>query len=423
MDFHSSEEFARSLDDEDPLRDYRNRFEIPETPNGEPCIYFCGDSLGLEPKTVHAMMDRQLSDWATLGVEGHFKAESPWYSYHEEFHASLARLVGAQEPEVVAMNTLTVNLHLMLVSFYRPTSTRYKILMESPAFPSDIYAIKSHIASRGLKPTDALVTVSPREGEHTIHESDIHNAINQHADELAVILLGGVNFLTGQVFDMQMITKWGHEAGAMVGFDLAHGVGNIPLQLHDWDVDFACWCSYKYLNSGPGAVAGCFIHERHAHNTELPRYGGWWGNDPETRFRMHLIDEFYPKNTADGWQISNSPIFSLVPLRASLDIFDEVGMDALRKKSLLLTGYLRFLLEEKFASKIEIVTPATDDRHGCQLSLLVKDHAKECVEALKQRGIICDFRPPHTVRVAPTPLYNTFFEVWKFHEILGSILT
>lgn len=423
MDFQTSEEFARRLDSEDPLRSFRNRFEIPQTSSDDDCIYFCGDSLGLQPKTVRKMMDRQLSDWASLGVEGHFAAESPWYSYHEEFQASLARLVGAQETEVVAMNTLTVNLHLMLVSFFRPTSTRYKILMESPAFPSDRYAIESHIASRGLDPAEALLTVSPREGEHTIRESDLQELIEKHSDELAVILLGGVNFLTGQVFDMQVITNWGHHAGAKVGFDLAHAAGNVPLRLHDWNVDFASWCSYKYMNSGPGAVAGCFIHERHATNTALPRYGGWWGNDPQTRFQMHLVDEFHPQKTADGWQISNPPIFSLVPLRASLDLFDEVGMEALREKSLKLTGYLRFLLEENLADEIEIVTPASQDRHGCQLSLLLKDRAKECLESLKNHGVICDFRPPHTVRVAPTPFYNSFQEVWKFTDILSAILT
>jgi len=388
---------------------------------GEEQIYFCGNSLGLQPKHARSMIERELDAWAELAVSGHFKDEYPWYTYHEYLRESLARLVGAKPHEVVAMNSLTVNLHLMLVTFYRPTSSRYKILMEWPAFPSDIYALKTHLHTRGIDPDDALVLVGPRDHE-TMHGGvamqDIETAIHQHADELALVMIGGVNFVTGQVFDMQRITQVAHDVGAIAGFDLAHAAGNIPMQLHDWDVDFAVWCSYKYLNSGPGAIAGCFVHEQHAKNTDLPRYGGWWGNDPNTRFQMHLQPEFVPVQSADAWQISNPPILAMAPLRASLDLFDKAGMDALRGKSQMLTGYLRYLIEQHSADWFEIITPRESEAHGCQLSLLVHDQPRQRFNALQLAGVVCDFREPNVIRAAPVPLYNTFHEVWRFARIL-----
>ncbi|MCA9290113.1 MAG: kynureninase [Phycisphaerales bacterium] len=420
-DVPPDEAFARTLDEQDPLRGYRDRFHIPCRPNGEPVLYFCGNSLGLQPKAARAIVEQELEDWATLGVDAHFRGKTPWYSYHEVFRETGARLVGARPGEVVMMNGLTTNLHLMMVSFYRPTTTRFRVLMESPAFPSDIYAIRTHVRTRGYDPDEAVITLRPRDGEHTLRTEDVEAALAEHGDSIALVLIGGVNFFTGQVMDMARITDAGHAQGCLVGFDLAHAAGNIPLALHDWNVDFACWCSYKYLNSGPGGIAGCFVHERHATNVELPRYGGWWGNDPSTRFRMHLNEEFVPKPDADAWQLSNPPILAMAPLQASMAIFDEVGMDRLRAKSQRLTPYLRALIEREPREWFEIITPRAPDASGCQLSILVHDRPRERFAALEAAGVVGDFREPNVIRVAPVPLYNSFHDVWRFVRVLAEL--
>lgn len=423
--YQTEESFALKQDETDPLRQYRERFHIPRTAGGEPAAYFCGNSLGLQPKATRALVEEELDAWRDLAVDAHFGKEPSWYAYHEVFAETGARLVGAKPQaagggtaEVVMMNSLTVNLHLLMVSFFRPSGSRTKILMEEPAFPSDTYAIKTHLRTRGLDPGEHLLMAKPRAAEHAIAMSDIEAMLHEHGDQIALVLFGGVNFFTGQVFDMARITDLAHAKGCTVGFDLAHAAGNVPLRLHNWGVDFATWCSYKYLNSGPGAVAGVFIHEKHAKNTELPRYGGWWGNDPATRFRMHLEPEFFAKPTAEGWQVSNPPILAMAPLRASLAIFDEAGMDALREKSIRLTGYLRWLIERQPTGSFEIITPREVESQGCQLSILVHDEPKTRFKNLKAAGFVCDFREPNVIRVAPTPLYNTFHEVWRFASTL-----
>src|SRR5881296_1212698 len=351
VNFSTDEDYARQLDREDPLRDFREKFHLPLGNNGKRVIYFAGNSLGLMPKSARQIVEEELDNWAKLGVDAHHATGTPWYSYHETLREPIAGLVGAKPLEVICMNSLTVNLHLMMVTFYQPTKSRFKILMEDPAFPSDTYAIKTQIAHHGLDPKDALILARPRKGEFTIRTEDILDLIDKNADQLAIVIFGGVNFFTGQLFDIAAITKAAQKHGIIAGFDLAHAIGNVPLSLHDWNVDFAVWCSYKYLNAGPGAVAGAFVHERHATNTELPRLAGWFGNDPNTRFRLHLEPDFIPVPSADGWQISNPPIFSMAPLRASLSTFHEAGgMEPLRAKSVKLTGYLEFLLNEISAS-------------------------------------------------------------------------
>src|ERR1700726_2444008 len=346
LTFSTDEDFARQLDADDPLRGSRERFHLPQSDDGEPLIYFAGNSLGLMPKAARAIVEQELDDWAKFAVDAHHATGTPWYSYHELLREPMARLVGAKPVEVVCMNSLTVNLHLMMATFYRPTKSRFKILMEEPAFPSDTYAIKTQIVHHGLDPKHALVLARPRKGEFTVRTEEIVDLVEKEGDQLAVVMIGGVNFFTGQLFDMPEIAKTAQKRGIIVGFDLAHTVGNVPLALHDWNIDFAVWCSYKYLTAGPGPVAGDFIHERHATNTKLPRLAGWFGNDPNTRFRLHLEPEFIPVPLADGWQISNPPIFSMAPLRSSLSIFDAAGgMEPLRAKSIKLTGYLQFLLE------------------------------------------------------------------------------
>src|SRR5438094_1141448 len=373
------------------------------------------------PKSAKQIVEQELEDWAKLGLDAHLIAKTPWYSYHEKLREPAARLVGAQPIEVICMNSLTVNLHLMMATFYRPTKARFKILMEDPAFPSDTYAIKTQIIHHGLDPKDALILARPRSGEFTVRTEEILDLIEKHAEELAVVLIGGVNFFTGQLFDIPTITAAGRKRGITVGVDLAHAIGNVPLALHDWSVDFAVWCSYKYLNAGPGAVAGAFVHKRHATNQKLPRFAGWFGNDPNTRFRLHLEPEFIPVPSADGWQISNPPIFSMAPLHASLAIFDEAGgMEPLRAKSIKLTGYLQFLLESNHGDKrFTVITPAEMDARGCQLSFLVHEHPKEFFGKLQAAGVKCDFREPNVVRVAPTPIYNYFHEIWRFAKILA----
>jgi kynureninase len=415
--FRPDEAFARYLDETDPLRHFRDAFLIPKRPDGTPVLYFCGHSLGLQPKRARALIEEELDDWAQLGVEGHFKERAPWYRYHELVRDAGARLVGGLPDEVVMMNSLTVNLHLMLVSFYRPTPGRFKVMMDDPVFPSDLYAVQSQIRWHGFDPAEALVLLKPRPGAYALRTEDIEGLLEEQGSAVALVLLSGVNFFTGQCFDMARITVAAHQAGCVAGWDLAHAAGNLPLRLHDWYVDFAVWCSYKYLNSGPGAVAGCFVHEKHGGNPDVPRLAGWWGNDPATRFRMQ--PEFVPRPGAEGWQVSNPPIFSLVPLRAALSLFDEAGLPALRAKSQRLTGYLQYLLDQLPAGRYEVITPRQPNERGCQLSLLVQDQPRELMHRLTAAGVVCDFREPNVIRVAPVPLYNSFQEVWRFARILA----
>ena len=421
MDFSAEEQFAHQLDGEDSLRHLREKFHLPLAKDGKPLIYLAGNSLALMPKAARTIVEQELDDWVKLAVDAHLKAATPWYTYHETLREPAARLVGAQPNEVICMNSLTVNLHLMMASFYRPTKARFKILMEEPAFPSDTYAIKTQIAHHGFDPKEALVLARPREGGFTVRPDDIEAVLEKHGNQIALVLFAGVNFFTGQLFDVQKIAAAAQKRGCLAGIDLAHAIGNVPLALHDWSVDFAVWCSYKYLNAGPGAVAGAFVHERHATNREIPRLAGWFGNDPATRFRLHLEPEFIPVPSADGWQISNPPIFSMAPLRASLSIFDEAGgMEALRAKSIKLTGYLQFLLEGPAAGqRYTVITPRDPKERGCQLSILVHEHPKELFGKLEAAGVKCDFREPNVIRAAPTPLYNTFHEVWRFAKILA----
>jgi len=415
----TDEAFARSLDDADPLRHFRDEFLVPAGPEGQPVHYFAGNSLGLEPRRAREVVLRELEEWGKRAVDGHLEAETPWYTYHESVRGPLARLVGAREPEVVAMNGLTVNLHLLFVSFYRPTRERYKIVIENPVFPSDLYAVKTQIRHHGLDPDDALIQIGPRPGEHVVREEDLETALAREGGKVALLWIGGVNFLTGQRFDLGRLSRAAHEAGALAGFDLAHAAGNVPLHLHDEDVDFAVWCSYKYLNAGPGATAGAYLHERHAGNTALPRFGGWWGNDPATRFRMQLEPEFAPVPSADAWQLSNPPVLALAPLRASLQLFEEAGMEALRAKSEQLTGYLEYLLGAEGPERVHIRTPREPERRGCQLSLEIEGDARGVQHELAGRGIVCDFREPNVVRAAPVPLYNTFYDVWTLARVLN----
>ena len=409
------------MDAEDPLRSFREKFHLPRGNKGKPLIYLAGNSLGLMPKSARKLVEQEMDDWAALGVDAHLEADTPWYSYHENLREPMARVVGARPLEVICMNSLTVNLHLMMATFYRPTKTRFKILMEEPAFPSDTYAIKTQIRHHGLDPKEALILARPLEGEFTVRTEEIVSLIEKNAGSLAVVMIGAVNFFTGQFFDIPAVTSAAQKHGVTVGVDFAHAVGNVPISLHDWNVDFAVWCSYKYLNAGPGAVAGAFVHERHATNTELPRLAGWFGNDPNTRFRMQLEPEFIPVPSAVGWQISNPPIFSMAPLRASLAIFDEAGgMEPLREKSKKLTGYLEFLLEQAGSDLFTVTTPHDSEARGCQLSILAHKNPKELHKELEAAGVKCDFREPNVIRAAPTPLYNTFHEVWRFAQILSA---
>ncbi len=410
-------EYAQTQDQMDTLFPFRERFLFPQH-HGEDVRYFCGNSLGLQPKSVEYLMNKELRDWARYGVEGHFQASYPWFSYHHFFNERLARLVGADKDEVVAMNALTVNLHLLMLSFYRPDKKRYKILMEAGAFPSDQYAMETQVRMYGQDPNDAIIEISPREGEHTITDEDIITAIEKTGDSLAIVMIGGVNYYTGQFFDLEAITKAAHKAGAKCGFDLAHAVGNIPLKLHDWNVDFACWCSYKYLNSGPGAVAGAFVHERHGNDPAVFRLAGWWGNDEKERFQMKK--GFHPQKGAASWQMSNAPVFNMVALNASLDLFEKAGIDTLRRKSIHMTGYLEYLLKQVTHLSFEIITPAEPHRRGCQLSMLFGTNGRAIFDTLTQNGVIADWREPNVIRVAPVPLYNTYEDCYRLYEILMS---
>ena len=421
MNFSTDEDFALRLDAEDALRQFRAKFHLPLGKDGKPVIYFAGNSLGLMPKSARTIVEEELENWAKLGVDAHHATGTPWYSYHESVREPTARLVGAKPIEVICMNSLTVNLHLMMATFYQPTKSRFKILMEEPAFPSDTYAIKRQIIHHGFDPKEALIVARPRKNEFTIRSENVVELIEKSADQLALVIFGGINFFTGQLFGIQRIAAAAQKNGIIIGFDLAHAVGNVPLSLHDWNVDFAVWCSYKYLNAGPGAVAGAFVHERHATNTKLPRLAGWFGNDPNTRFRLHLESEFVPVASADGWQISNPPIFAMAPLRASLAVFDQAGgMQPLREKSTKLTSYLEFLLTEIGSRKFSVITPVDPNARGAQLSIQAHEHPKELHQELIAGGVKCDFREPNVIRVAPTPLSNTFHEVWRFAQMFAA---
>lgn len=414
MTFENSLAFAKKLDRQDSLKRFRSMFNIPKV-KGKPSIYFTGNSLGLQPKTTKKFVNEELEDWATLGVEGHIHSRRPWLYYHKFTKKGLAALTGAKPSEVVAMNHLTVNLHLMMVTFYRPTKTRFKIITESGAFSSDQYAIESQVKLHGLNPEEAIVELKPRNGERALRTEDIVAAIEQHADQLALVIIGCVQYYTGQFFNIKKITEAGHKAGSMVGFDLAHGIGNVPFNLHNDNVDFAVWCGYKYLNSGPGTVAGAFVHERHANNFDLPRFAGWWGHNEDERFQMKK--GFKPMAGVDGWQLSNFPVLPGAALLASLQIFQKAGIKNLRKKSLLLTGYLEFLLKEIQSDSFQIITTDKKEERGCQLSIYMNKNGKKVFDKITKAGIFADWREPNVIRVAPVPLYNTFEEVFRFVEI------
>ena len=426
--FENSLSYAQTRDAADPLRAFRSEFHFPKHA-GKDVLYFTGNSLGLQPKAAADALKQELDDWARFGVEGHFQAKHPWYSYHEELTPSLARLVGALPEEVVAMNQLTSNLHFLMVSFYRPTLSgvegrpaRRKILTETRPFPSDTYAFASQIAFHGGDPDTDLVEVQPRAGEHTLRTEDIIAKINELGDELALVCFGGVNFYTGQAFDMAAITKAAHAVGAIAGFDLAHAAGNLHLKLHDWNVDFACWCSYKYLNSGPGSVAGAFVHQRHL-GQHLPLFAGWWGHDKSERFKMERT--FKPMPTAEAWQVSNAPVLSMAVHRVALEQFDRAGIANLRAKSEQLTRYLAFIVaevEKATGNKLEVITSNDPMQRGCQLSILAHGHGKALFNRITERGVIADWREPNVIRVAPVPMYNSYEDVWRFGEVLTECL-
>lgn len=421
MTYENSLAFAHAQDAADPLRKFRERFYFPQF-NGEDVVYFTGNSLGLQPKTTKEYLEQELKDWAEFGVEGHFHAKHPWFSYHEFLTEKTARLVGAKPVEVVMMNQLTANVHFLFVSFYRPRGLRYKIIVEQKAFPSDQYAVESQVKFHGYDPEDAIIEIGPRENEHVVRTEDILAAIEKYKDELALVFIGGVNYYSGQVFDMAAITAVAHEAGAYAGFDLAHGAGNLELHLHDWKVDFACWCSYKYLNSGPGSVGGVFIHEKHA-ESNLPRFAGWWGHDKASRFKMEK--GFIPIPGAEGWQLSNAPVFSMAAYRASLDIFDEAGMKVLNEKTKKLSGYLEFIIDEISAANkncLEIITPRDWKQRGCQLSVIANGYGRGLFDKLMANGVMPDWREPNVIRMAPVPLYNSFEDVYRFGEKLSAAL-
>lgn len=414
--------FAKQLDEQDILKEFRNRFIIPEA-NGKQLIYFLGNSLGLQPKSAKKYIGQIMDDWASLGVESFFHAKEPWMEYHDKLINPLSKIVGALPHEVVIMNQLTVNLHLMLVSFYRPTKERYKIICEAKAFPSDQYAFETHVKAKDYDPATAIIEVAPGVGEYTLRTEDIISVINQHGNETALVLFGGINYYTGQLFDLEAITKAAKQTGAKVGFDLAHAAGNVELHLHDWEVDFACWCTYKYLNSGPGAIGGVFIHEKH-HNENLPRLAGWWGYDKPTQFKMEKGFKAMPG--AQGWQLSTPAMFLYAVHRAALEIFEEAGWNNIIEKQKKLTAYLWFLLNEinNSSSKkiVEFITPRNEKERGCQVSMLMLENGKGIYNSLMKEGIFTDWREPNVIRLAPVPLYNTFEEVWKFADTLKSLV-
>lgn len=426
MDYKNSLEFANEMDLNDPLRSFRERFYFPQM-NGKDVVYFTGNSLGLQPKTTQDLVLKELEDWATWGVEGHFHARNPWFSYQEILTDQIAEILGAKSEEVVSMNSLTTNLHLLMVSFYRPTTTRYKILCEYDLFPSDLYALQSQAVFHGYNPEDTIIALKARDAEHTLRTEDILKTIEENKDSLCTVMLGAVNYYTGQLFEIEKITEAAHKIGATVGFNLAHAAGNVGLKLHEWNVDYACFCSYKYLNASPGGVSGIFVHERFANDNTLPRFAGWWGNDPESRFKMPR--KFEPASGARGWQLSNAPVLSMAALKASLDIFSEAGMQSLTEKSRLLTGFLENIILEINSSAVNngkeapitIITPKDQNQRGCQLSLIMTSNGKDIYQKLMTAGVIVDWREPDVIRVAPTPLYNSFTDVFNFGKYLKEL--
>lgn len=422
MTYTNSAAFAADMDEADPLKHFRDEFYIPLV-NGKSSLYFTGNSLGLQSKNVQDYVLKELENWANFGVEGHFHMKDNWYSYHDFFPAKVSKIVGCKPAEVVIMNSLTVNIHLLLTSFYRPAKKKYKILCEAKAFPSDQYALESQVKLKEFDPSDAIIEVLPANGANAITTENILEAIEQHKDDLALVYFGGINYYNGQVFDMKAITAKAHETGAFCGFDLAHAAGNIELHLHDWQVDFACWCTYKYLNSGPGSIGGVYIHEKHATDPETPRLAGWWGYEKDTRFKMEK--GFKPIASAEGFQLSNPSILDMAAHRAALDLFDRAGFAELVKKSKKLTGFAQFILDEINTNDnniLEVLTPRAENERGCQLSILIKNNAKQVFDHLKQQGVICDWREPGVIRIAPAPLYNSFMDVYQFGQILQSLI-
>ncbi len=413
MQYENSLAFAKALDKKDMLRKFRNEYFIPKK-NGKELIYFCGNSLGLQPKLTEKFIKQELADWQKYGVEGHFMAKNPWVSYHRQFEKPLMNLLGAKKGEVVAMNQLTVNLNLLLISFYRPEGKRNKILIQANEFPSDYYAFEQQVRFHGLKPEECIIEATPRKGEKTLRTEDLSNKIAEHKDELALVMFSAVNYYTGQLFDIKKIAAACCEHKITFGVDLAHAIGNVPLKLHEWNVDFATWCSYKYLNSGPGGVSGVFIHNHHAKNFNLPRFGGWWGNDEKTRFKMQK--HFVPAEGAQGWQLSNAPVLSMAAHAAALSVFEKTSMKELRAKSFLLSGYLHFLLHQIPSSAFSIITPAKADARGCQVSIQMKENGRKVFDILEKNGVIADWREPDVIRVAPVPMYNTFEDVYRFAQ-------
>jgi len=420
MTYQNSLDFAKQLDQEDPISYLRNEFHIPRDKDGKEWLYFTGNSLGLQPKITSKYIEQELDDWANFGVEGHFKAKNPWLSYHELLTDTMAKVVGAKPVEVVVMNTLTTNLHLLMVSFYQPSKTKYKIIIESDAFPSDRYAVQSQLSFHGFDPEEALIEWKPKEGKELLELEDLKSILDSQGDEVALLLIGGVNYYTGQYLDIKKIAELGHAKKCMVGIDLAHGAGNIQPNLHDSSIDFAAWCTYKYLNSGPGSLSGLFVHEKHAQRKDLPRFAGWWNHNKETRFNMR--QPFDVMSGAEGWQLSNPPILSMAAIKASLDIFEKVGMDALLKKSKKLTGFFEYLINEIASDTIKIITPTNPNERGCQLSLQVKNADKNLHKKLTENNIITDWREPDVIRCAPVPMYTSFEDVYQMVSMLESLL-
>ena len=420
MTYQNSLDYAKQLDQEDPISYLRNQFHIPRDKHGKELLYFTGNSLGLQPKITSKYIEQELNDWANFGVEGHFEAKNPWLSYHELLTDTMAKVVGAKPIEVVVMNTLTTNLHLLMVSFYQPSKTKYKIIIESDAFPSDRYAVQSQLSFHGFDPEEALIEWKPKEGKELLELEDLKSILDSQGDEVALLLIGGVNYYTGQYLDIKKIAELGHAKKCMVGIDLAHGAGNVQPNLHDSSIDFAAWCTYKYLNSGPGSLSGLFVHEKHAQRKDLPRFAGWWNHNKETRFNMR--QPFDVMSGAEGWQLSNPPILSMAAIKASLDIFEKVGMDALVKKSKKLTGFFEYLVNEIASDTIKIITPTNPNERGCQLSLQVKNADKNLHKKLTENNIITDWREPDVIRCAPVPMYTSFEDVYQMVTILESLL-
>lgn len=420
MNYQNQLSFAKELDKNDNLSELRNRFHIPKDKNGKEWLYFTGNSLGLQPKSTKEYINQELEDWSNLGVEGHFEAKNPWMNYHELLTNKMAKIVGAKPIEVVVMNTLTTNLHLLMVSFYQPTKKKFKIVIESDAFPSDRYAVESQLRFHGFNPEEGLIEWKPRDDEELLNIEDLEKILEENGDEIALLLIGGVNYYTGQYLDIKRIVDIGHSKMCMVGIDLAHGAGNIEPDLHNSGVDFAAWCTYKYLNSGPGSLSGLFVHEKHSQKRNLPRFAGWWNHNKETRFNMRQPFDVMPG--AEGWQLSNPPILSMAAIKASLDLFDEIGMDALRNKSEKLTGYFEYLVSQIDTERIKIITPLNPKERGCQLSIQVKNADKTLHKKLMENNVITDWREPDVIRCAPVPMYNTFEDVYKMVDILKSLL-